>query len=226
MPQEAKGLHVEIKEGQRALACGTTGSGKTVLMRYMLRGVKRLVVLDPKGTLYKWGLEEWGPATRKRMLDGDPVRMRVPLEAGENSQKFWEGVLRDVYRAAYLVLYIDEAYGVNRGSNAGEWLEAIWTRGREFEITAIAATQRPRNIPLILMTEAEHFFVFELRNQDDRDHVAGYTDPAVKVKVPDPHGFYYYQAGKQIKYYRSLPKQFVQEANRSVEVPMERKEAS
>lgn len=219
-------LHVDIAPGQRGLVCGATGSGKTVLTRYMLRGVQRLVVLDPKGTLYKWGLEEWDASTRKRLADGNPVRVRVALEAGESSAKFWESVLREVYRAAYCVLYIDEAYGVNRGTNAGEWLEAIWTRGREFEITGIAATQRPRNIPVILLSEAEHFFIFELRNPDDRDHVAAYVDPVIKTKVPDPHGFYYYQAGKKhVKYYPSLPRKYIQEAEKFVEVRMDAKEA-
>ncbi len=201
---------VNIREGERASIVGKTGSGKTVLARYMLRGIRRLVVLDPKPALGKWGLEEWNSDTRKRLAEGEDVRVRVVLEAGADPRRFWEDVLREVYQAAYLTLYIDEGYGVVSGSQPGEWLQAVWTRGREFEITAIAATQRPRRIPLILLSEAEHFFVFRLLLEADREYMADIIGPDVAERMPDEHGFYYFHANQERPVYiPSVPPEFV-----------------
>jgi len=200
-------LDVDIREGERAVIIGATGSGKTVMARALLRDVPRLVVLDPKGTLGKWGLEEWNEDTQQRLYDREPVRVRVVLEGGRDSEKFWESVLQEVYEATDLVAYIDEAYGINDSTKPGPWLNAVWTRGREFRETGIAATQRPRNIPRVFLTEAEHYFIFTLRHPEDRKYVAGFIAPELEEKVPDKHGFWYFNVNQDKPIYvPSLPK--------------------
>ncbi len=202
MPQ-SNSLHIEIREDQRAAIVGKTGSGKTYLARRMLRPLRRLVVLDPKGTLHKWGLEEWDRGSRKRLADGEDVRVRVALEAGTNPNRFWEAVMQEVYEAADVFVYIDEAYGVVTGPNPGEYLQAIWTRGREFRVGAIAASQRPKRIPLIMLSEADHLFVFRLGLKADRDFMAEFVPEASTgegeertvfpdIPVKDKYGFWYY----------------------------------
>lgn len=199
-------LDVDIREGERAIIIGATGSGKTVMARALLREVPRLVVLDPKGTLGKWGLEEWNEETQERLYERERVRVRVALEGGRDFEKFWESVLQEVYEATDLVVYVDEASGIIDSTKPGPWLNSVWTRGREFNETGIAATQRPRNIPRIFLTEAEHYFVFTLRHPEDRKYVAGFA-PELEEKVPHKHGFWYYNvnADKPI-YVPSLPK--------------------
>lgn len=191
-------VQIDVQSDQRVLITGMTGSGKTFLARQLLRGVNRLVVLDPKGMLRDaddeppdetWNLTEWSESGVKKLMGGDPVRMRVaaPLN-GDWSEYLWA-----VYKAGNVVLYIDEMYGVVPiGKRAPDALTAIYTRGRELGIGAIGATQRPVWVPLEIISESEWLFIFRLRLDDDRRRMASLTGPEIMNPVPDRFGFWTY----------------------------------
>lgn len=183
---------IDVKSTDRVAIFGQTGSGKTYFARYLVRSVRRLVVLDPKGMLRgKWGLLEWGPRTRKRLRNGLPVRVRIPAPLSGD----WEPYLREIYNAGDLVLYIDEMYGVVPiGKRAPNYLNAIYTRGRELGIGVIAVSQRPAWIPREMISESTWFFCFRLMLEDDRRSVAQIMGPAALGFIRDRYGFLTYNA--------------------------------
>ena len=63
------------------------------------------------------------------------------------------------------------------------------------------STQRPAKIPLNFITEAEHDFIFSLRNARDRERMAEYTDDETLVKRPKGHAFWYFSDRDQILHY-------------------------
>lgn len=194
---------IEVRSSDRASIVGMTGSGKTFLAGYLLRTARRLVVIDPKGTLRgRWRLEEWSEATRKRLLDGEPVRIRLarPVTRGPSrigpGQTIWDDYLWDIYDAGNVLVYIDEMYGVTPvGGRIPEPLQAIYTRGRELGIGAISASQRPSWVPLEILSESTWFFCFRLQLEDDRRRMAGLMGAEVLEPIPDLYGFWTYQAG-------------------------------
>lgn len=182
----------------RAAVIGRTGSGKTFLVRHLLADpqYERLIVADPKGRIDAgdWGLQPWDKDTQQALDDGAPVRALVRTPVTDDPAGAWEAVFKRVYHAENVTLYIDEGYGVlaEPGARPGMWLNAIFTRGREKDISAIVSIQRPAWVPLVMLTEADVYFIFRLNNAEDRKKVAGYTGPEVLQPPRDPYGFWVY----------------------------------
>lgn len=236
-------LTIQINPDQRTFVTGKTGSGKTFLVKRLIRPLSRVVVLDSKGTLDKWGLEEWDRDSRKKLGSGEDVRVRVAIEPGRDPARFWEDVLEEVYNAANVMLYIDEASQIAQGANPSPWLNSVWTRGREFGVGAIAASQRPRQIPRILISEAEHVLIFRLNLQGDRDYMAEmvgetgrvwpWEDPdeaevrSTREALPydEPHGFWYMNMASDAPIYvPGLPARVEKDETEVVELEFEEAE--
>jgi hypothetical protein len=180
-----------FSSAERIFVAGKTGTGKTTVVRELLRPVKRVVVFDAKGTLTtpEWNLETWSDRGRRRLLDGEDVRLRVPAPLDGN----WSPYLETTFEAGDLTAFFDEMYGVvPPGKRPPEALVAMYTRGREFNIGTWAATQRPVWVPLFCKSEAEWMFVFRLMLEDDRKHMAAMCGPSVLTPIRDPFGFYVY----------------------------------
>lgn len=197
-----------IQPNQRVFITGKTGSGKTYLARRLLSSARRLVVIDSKGQLDDWNLEAWDNQSRRNLRERAEVRVRVMLPAGQDPDRFWSDVLSEAYEAGDLFLYIDEVYLMDVGKATRWALRAIWTTGRSYGIGAIAVSQRPRDIPRFLITEAEHFFMFRLVIFDDLKYMSDIMTEAVRVGVnpKDKYGFWYYDANDvRPHYYTRLP---------------------
>lgn len=191
-----------INSDERLLITGKTGSGKTFLARYLTKGLRRLVVLDGKGTLTDWGLDDFG----SRGLRQDVFRLRAIPPIGRDPLEYWDGVLTDCFKAGNLTVYIDELYAVNPPGNKilpGLW--ALYTRGREFGIGVWSSTQRPTWIPLVALSEAEHFVMFRLSLMEDRQRLAAFMSADVLTPIKDIHGFFYmFAQWEEPVYYRQL----------------------
>lgn len=160
-----------IYPDQRVVFVGRTGSGKTYLARALLADVKRLFVFDAKGTLAKeeWALTEYDESAVKDYYDVQTeFRVRIPTPIDGD----WQPYLWDAYNVRNCTVYIDEVYGVESGTKPTEAMRAVITRGRELGIGVWSATQRPSYIPLIILSEADWIFEFQLRMLDDRKRIA------------------------------------------------------
>lgn len=200
---------ITIKSNSRVALVGATGTGKTFLARYMLQNVTRLLVLDPKSTLRgRWGLDEWTNKSRRALYKGEPLRARVSAEPGESG--LYESVLFDAYHAGNVLIYIDEVYGIAPvGTRPGEYLTAVYTRGRELGVGVVAATQRPAWVPLFIFSEADSYILFRLKLEADKRRMAEFMGAEVLEPITDPHGFWVYQndwitAGKPAQYFKRL----------------------
>lgn len=185
-------LRLSIRPSERIALVGRTGSGKSFLARKLTASLRRLVVLDPKGTLggsSGWNLVDWTEQHARWLLEGQPVRLRVPAPFDGD----WRPFLATIYNAGNVTVYIDEAYGVvPPGKRPPNELNALYTRGRELGIGVWAATQRPSWIPLEMLSESEWLFCFRLQLDEDRARMAQLMGPDVRVPARDPHGFWLY----------------------------------
>lgn len=188
----------KIYSDQRVFIAGKTGSGKTLLAMSLLYTARRLLVIDSKDGLQDWNLEDL--KNIKQIDSRKDYRLRVV-----DDEKAIEALER-LYDVGNGVVYIDELTAlVPTSKEPPRSFTNIWSRGRSRNIGAWASTQRPKSIPLLTISEAEHFFIFRLQLEADRQRVAEVVGEFALKPVRDKHGFYYYNVDNDdIRYYNKL----------------------
>lgn len=198
---------ISLSTNERVFICGKTGSGKSYLARYLTRNIKRLVVLDGKGTLGtpEWNLTDWSDNIDLKDPSAE-FRLRAVPGLKVDLTDYWDTILEKCLRAGNVTVYIDELYAVVPPNKAASpTLFACYTRGREFGLGMWASTQRPVWIPLVSLSEAEHFFVFRLQLWEDKQRLAAFMGEGVLGAVTDEHGFYYMRAiDDEVTYYKQF----------------------
>lgn len=162
----------------RASIVGTTGSGKTQFGGFLLSEApfhqQPYVIIDFKR-------EKLFRAIHNLPLIGYHETPRQPglyrLEALPHEQDELEGFLWRVWRKAQAGaggtgLFFDEGYLVDKYSKA--W-RTILVTGRSLHIPVYTLTQRPVDVPIWTISEADFHAIFELARQDDRERVLSYV---------------------------------------------------
>lgn len=179
---------IAIKSSDRACFFGRTGSGKTTLAKNLLRLSTAFTVLDAKHTYREEGI----PIVRDYKGRLPRQIIRPPFE---DEQKHWNAVINRCWRDGNQILYADEVTLINQSRTALSPVfgKAIRT-GRERNLGVWSGSQRPKDIPSAIFTEAEHFFIFQLQYEADRDKVASFTGDAIAKLLPRlrGHQFVYY----------------------------------
>lgn len=191
-----------IKNDEHVFICGQTGSGKSFLKQAYLSGYKNVISLDLKGKLTYDPFVADVPVIDNlddlmKVGEGKYI-YRPRFEEIENTdyiEKFFEWI----YHRQNTICDIDEIMAVGElGSKDGNYIpryaKAILTRGRERQTTIWGATQRPKTIPLVYMSEASHYFIFSLKIADDRKRVQEFIPyPEILQEIPrHTHQFWYY----------------------------------
>lgn len=194
-------LNIKIKSGERVFLAGKTQSGKTTLAKYFLLPIKRLVVIDLKLGLADWGLEDYDKKHLRAIRNAEEYKIRVTTK--EESIE----VMSQLYETGYGTLFIDEIVAlIPEQTKAPQIVTDIWQRGAFKKISGWAGSQRPKKVPLIFLSEAEHYFIFKLNLEADRKTVYDNTGSKMMLKpTPDKHGFYYYNLERnKTTYYKQL----------------------
>jgi len=190
---------------QRALVVGQTGSGKSFLADRLVQihaaQGKYIVAHDGKDKL-----PEESPFFRTfdrfTTLD-DATRSRsrrilyAPNRAEEGDEEKQNAFFEWIYRRRNTTLYVDEVGCVTYGTRIPDSYRAILTRGRQLGLACISGSQRPMDIPQLLLSEAEHYYVFRLQLPQDRKKVKAIFE-FPDLKTLPPRYFYYAQANGAI----------------------------
>lgn len=184
-------MAVRITSANRVMIVGTTGSGKTVLTKFLLGSQNRCIVIDPK---HEFNLDGFKVSRFKlpgiwqkqfRLI----LRPRPGIEDDERMAEF----LYKMLKRKNVTIYCDELASIHELFPVTEKvMTIIQTTGRSKHVAVWNATQRPRNFPRVFMTESEVFFVFRLQSEEDRDYVAGFIGNEAEEKLP-LHLFWYYR---------------------------------
>lgn len=161
---------ISIGRSDRVIAFGATESGKSFLMRHLLRDEPRLIALDTKGEMGRgsgWRLsDDWNKAY-ERLRRGQPARVRLPQVRIRGQ---YETYFEKIYALKNVRVYIDELPSVGPPTGSPGLL-ALYQRGRSRGISVFAAAQRPLWIPRSVLTETTWIFMFYLQMADDREYM-------------------------------------------------------
>ena len=162
--------------GQHLTSIGPTGSGKTVLNRYLLRRRRWVVVLGVKARdpeLYGAFKEDGYQLTQR--FDADPdspaehgLVLFVPktdkhgAEARAERSKAFRRAVNDVYdsRIPWCV-YCDDVQYLSDQLKLAPELEELWMLARSEGKMVAASSQEPVNIPVMAYSAATHLFLFK-----------------------------------------------------------------
>ncbi len=193
----------------RVVLVGATGTGKSVAGQWLLGGYygqRQILVMDTKADPIWSGLDAVKvkhamALSRYRDAARWPVIVYTPATSELNEETL-DAVCEWVYKRGDTVLMIDEATQVTSGTKPGPGVLDAVTRGRVRHVSVVSGTQRPVNVPPILLTEAEWFYCLTLRRRQDRETVNDYTEDrfADRVKLyaeenDAPHAVGVYHAG-------------------------------
>lgn len=165
-------MKIHIRNDERVIFVGRTGSGKTELAKHFLRRLDRVVVIDPKMTF---------------KMDGFKNRKTLPL-LGTKFRNIYRPRLEDdgdmaqmcynLFKMKNCTLYIDELATLSEMYPTTTIVLADIARtGRERHVAVWTATQRPRWTPRVFFTEAECVFMFNMRSGEDRGYMSQFVGP-------------------------------------------------
>ncbi len=199
-----------IKPNESVFIAGRTGSGKTFLAKTYLANYPAVIALDTKEDL------SW-PEVPKDDLNIITRLADLPYAAGqprckviyrpqldEMKPEYWDEFFRYCYERKNCIAWIDEVMSIcPTPYKIPEYYKGILTRGRSRNTACWSLSQRPSGIPIVIMSESKHFFIFDLNMAEDRERVAQVTgSPEIRIKpdqfareqlkIRGEHYFWYY----------------------------------
>ena len=201
-------MDIRVRTDERVFIAGKTGSGKTFLAEKLLSDYPFVIVLDNKGFFgtdkdsrqFYLAAKGYGLC---RSLDELPdyarrynkivYRPDPALEANKTAfEEEMDAFFWWIYNRENTILYVDEATAVCDSYNILSGHNAIMKRGREKNVGCWNSSQQPVNVHNTLLSEAEHYFIFETRLQSHRDKLAGFIGEEVQNPIGKKHHFYYF----------------------------------
>lgn len=186
----AKASRFKIRADERVIFVGRTGSGKTTLADRLIRFLGyRTVVIDPK---HRWEFPGYKLVTH---YDPSLETIRQVFRPKDRAAADWrdlEVFLESIWNAGIpTVVYIDELTAVTEPRRTIPILEDFVRLGRQVGMGTWYASQRPKDVPSLFLSEAEHWFVFDLRYAADREKCVGFLGDNVANRIPEKYAFWY-----------------------------------
>ena len=180
---------VVMMSNERVAIIGAPGSGKTWLATQMLGAVGAFVVLTAD--------DRSVPDSVAAMMPGVPVTASftpslarqivcIPdtFASEEAKWRAWDAVYRAIFHHGNRVVYCDELTAMSPGTSPRPAFEELINQGRKRNIGVWTGMQRPRRVPRIALTAAEHFHLLSMTDPDDRKYIGGFIGVGHVEMIP------------------------------------------
>lgn len=192
---QMKRLGTVWRQGQHVLVTGATGSGKTLLNRFIIE--QRLIrdgfvvvfccKLQPDKTLadYYKGFTRWKKWKSRPRIDENrillwPAVEGLPLrEAVREFKKVFSDALDSIARSGKWTVVIDEGLFLTSPSylNFGSEIGMMFQLMRSANATMIILAQRPAHLPLAIYANIDHAFIGRASEAADLKRLADLDGP-------------------------------------------------
>lgn len=182
-------LHsLEWKQGQHVIAIGPNGSGKTVVIKHMMRyrikrrGYMCALATKPKDEelealtqqpfkfLKVKANREWGPRSYPRLLLWPPAGDFSNLA---QQRKTFRDALQGMWKRGKWTCFLNELRYVTEHLRMRQEMNTLYLQARSSKFSLVGETQRPRYVPLEAFSQASHCFFFGCRDEEDMKRVSG-----------------------------------------------------
>lgn len=179
--------HMQWRQGEHATLIAPTGQGKTTMMRELLPRTPAIrdfvMVLAAKqkdktmAAFNDYRVMEVPQEWAERVIVRPPFPNDVDKMLDAHRRVF-RRALTVAFASGGWTVYADEVAYLSDDLGLRKDLKRIWMQGRSNGVTLIAATQRPRNIPLEAYDQPTHLFLWR---DTDRENVRRLADIAGNV---------------------------------------------
>jgi hypothetical protein len=160
-----------IRYEDRIFVTGRTGTGKSVLaQRVFLSAAAPRLIIDPADSELTDlpGAVTFSNAARPPV--DTPTARFVPRDPADRAA--YDAVYRWAFERFPRFVWLDEASQVAPAHGGPRWLNTYLVQGRKRGLGHLTCHARPREINRNLIAQANHVFIFDLPNPDDRRHLA------------------------------------------------------
>lgn len=206
-----------IAHDEHVFVAGITGSGKTYWLRQYASRRPRVAKLDSKGEAIvdlRKGKNPWPevhPSQLAIVMDFDklkdhdwkkrPYLIYVPTFDELDDPSFYDEYFRWAFLSNQdpdrpIVQWIDELKdAVPTPHKIPRYLKALYQKGRFVNNTVWGASQEPRHLHSMCMSQPTHIVSFDLPRIEDRKRLADNTGCPEFLEMPGGHNFWYYRRG-------------------------------
>ncbi len=166
--------------GQHITFLGATGSGKSVLACKMLEQYERYLAIDTQDSLDIKGKVIKNPASLKLQYKLQD-RIKYTPQPDFISSGYFNRIFKEVLGSSTKrhpnprIIYIDEIFHIGFGQSFPSWLPKSIATARQRQLSFWISTQRPRCIPMPVLSEASKIYVFYLNKEDDVKYVSSFA---------------------------------------------------
>ncbi len=176
---------IRINNDERVMFVGKTGYGKTVLAKHFLTRMNRVLVIDPKHTFKLDGYR------RAKSLPIYGKDFHIVYRPRRDDDEHLGDLVYRLNKMRDVTIYCDElSTTADMFPYTTSMLADVARTGRERHVSLWNAVQRPRWTPRVFFTEAEVFFLFNLRSGEDRGYMAQFVGPEVIDQI-EKFNFWY-----------------------------------
>jgi len=194
---------IKLGRYDRGVLVGKTGCGKTTLAKFLVEDYQKpySVVWNPKASdnIEKNWRNQKEVTSLRELYDAEENRViYTPHPTLAEDERNQEELFYWIYERKFTRFYIDEATSIIYNANkVPRYLQAVLNRGRERGISSLTATQRPTGVPLNILSESEHYYVFKLFLPQDRSRIESITGISVEQQTDlDDFEFYYFNQSR------------------------------
>lgn len=198
-------LAIKMGPNDRGVLIGKTGGGKTTLAQFLVEDEWKpySITWNPKASekVLEWDQIHVTSLGELYSKEGDDDANRIiytpsALNARNinNQYEFFYWI----YERRHTRLYIDEATEIQyNGLKPPDYLTACLNRGRERGVSTLTATQRPSGVPMNILSESEHYYVFRLNLPQDRKRVEEICGISIEMQLElKDYEFYYFNVSR------------------------------
>ncbi len=207
----------KISVGKRAVIAGQTGSGKSVLAKWLLmRSPGHWIILNPKWTSAYNDIDD---ANVIEGIDYSKIESSITKHrftivnpfGNESTPATLDEFVEDIHNTYNSVgLCCDELYTMHTNGRPGPGLVGWLTRGRELQQSFLGLTQRPAWISRFVFSEADYIGSMRLNLPEDRKKMYDVVgNKIIKEKLAKYKWFWYDVNADELRRFGEVPAELV-----------------
>lgn len=210
------------RQGEHVTIIGATGSGKSLLAMELVKRRKFYILFLTKGrdktldhfirendveVIEKWphsGFDDkialWPRFKDISSFQTQHTVFRQAINGYIKNGRKIDGVYAE---GGWTILVDEVMYFIDELSLKDE-LRMLWTQGRSNDLSLVASSQRPREVPQLMLNQWSHLFVFQTSDKYEIDRLAGIggnLSAIIKREVPQLKRHHFLYINRQIGNY-------------------------